>query len=49
MVLKCALCGSDVSKGFTNPKNHKPGCPIYVSTEEVAEVIVKKASKGQRR
>jgi hypothetical protein len=35
------MCGNIIDKEhpFTDPKSHKPECPIYVDTETVAKVI----------
>jgi len=38
---RCAICGNDTGREFTNPKRHKLNCSIYVSTERVVKVIVR--------
>lgn len=44
----CALCKRQIIDGkFTDPKNHRKGCPIFIDTESVAKVIVREITQPQ--
>ncbi len=38
----CALCKKqiDMKIGFSNPKSHEPGCPMFTDTQGVADIVI---------
>ena len=46
--MKCAICDSEITKRrpFTDPRSHKPTCPIYLDGDEVAQVIKNVTEEG---
>ena len=40
----CAICKHEITDGFLSSDSHEWDCPIFVSGEQVAEVIADEAN-----
>ncbi len=49
MALYCGICGNEiVTRKYTNRSEHKPNCPLYVTTERLAEIIVEESDRKEK-